>query len=55
MALNECPTYATYQTIPGLKFLRKRESLEDLGLDGRRKLKWMFNKWNGEACRFELA
>jgi hypothetical protein len=29
--------------------LREREHLEDLSVDGRRRLKLMFEKWDGEA------
>ena len=28
--------------------MREREHLEDPGLDGRIKLRWIFRKWDGE-------
>jgi hypothetical protein len=31
------------------KSLRKKDHLEDPGVDRRIKLEWMFRKWNGEA------
>ena len=35
--------------------LRKRDHLEDPGLDGRIILKWIFRKWNGGMDCIDLA
>jgi hypothetical protein len=29
--------------------MRERDNLEDLGVDGSIKLRWIFRKWDGEA------
>ena len=35
--------------------LRKRDRLEDLGVDGRITLQWNFKKYNGDLDCFHLA
>jgi hypothetical protein len=35
--------------------LRVRDHLEDPDIDGRRTLKWIYKKWDGEHGLFDLA
>jgi hypothetical protein len=35
--------------------LRERDHLEDLGVDGRIILRWMFRKWDGDMYSIDLA
>jgi len=35
--------------------LRKRDSLEDIGVDGRIISKWIFTKWDGGMVWIDLA
>ena len=35
--------------------LRERDHLEDLGVDGRIILRWMFGKWDGDMYCIDLA
>jgi hypothetical protein len=35
--------------------LRERDKLEDTGVDGRRILRWIFRKWDGDMGWIDLA
>ena len=35
--------------------MRERDHLEDLGVDERMKLRWIFRKWDGGMDWFDLA
>jgi aryl carrier-like protein len=37
------------------EYLKERNNLENLGLDGRRVLKWLFKKHNGGVDSIDLA
>jgi hypothetical protein len=38
-----------------LGYLRERDHLEDLRVDGRTLLRWIFKKWDGGMDQLELA